>query len=156
MTKEETVKIMAMLGAFYSGGKNDPRMQAQAWHLILQKYEYIDAEAAVLRFAENDTRDYATFPSVGKIVEAIREETKVREKPIKEVLRCVTYGKSYGELDIEARKLISADEYNTWLNIDPMVFAENLRNYERILRNRFGEAGFILLTEKSQEGTHND
>ena len=51
MTKEECVKIMAMLGAFYSGGKNDPKIQAAAWYKILYKYDFETADKAVLKQA---------------------------------------------------------------------------------------------------------
>ena len=135
MTKEETIKIMAMLGAFYSGGKNDPHTQANAWHLILGKYDYDIAEKAVLRFAENDTRDYATFPTVGKRVEAIRKETFAMDKPIKEVIASISYGRPYDYLTEEAKKLIGKDRYDEWKQIDAMEFENNAEVFANELKN---------------------
>ena len=116
MTKEETVKIMAMLGAFYAGGKNEPKVQAQAWHLILQKYDYKVAECAVLNFAENDTREYATFPAVGKIVAEIKAEVKRRKAPVGEITYALQYGKDYSQLSDNAKLLISEEVYSEWLS----------------------------------------
>ena len=116
MTKEETVKIMAMLGAFYAGGKNDPQMQAQAWHLILQKYDYHIAEVAVLNYAENDTREYATFPAVGRIVAEIKAEMQRRKAPVGEITYSLQYGKHYEDLSDGAKHLISEEVYNEWLS----------------------------------------
>lgn len=134
MTKEETVKIMAMLGAFYSGGKNDPKMQATAWHLVLGKYDYRIAQQAVLHFAENDTREYATFPTVGTIVAEIRKEGVREYKPISEVLYGVSYGKGYDQLSDDAKRLISKDMYDEWMKIDAEVFSENMGKFNEVLR----------------------
>lgn len=125
MTKEETVKIMAMLGAFYAGGKNDPKMQANAWHLILAKYDYRIASKAVMTFAENDRREYATFPAVGCIVQAIKDEQTKEEKPIKEITHNLFYGMDYINLSDEARNLISEERYNEWLKMNAEEFASN-------------------------------
>ena len=123
MTKEETIKIMAMLGAFYSGGKNDPKAQARAWHLILAKYPYGVAEQAVLHFAENDTRDYATFPTVGTIVAEIRKEQSRIEKPIREIVNNISYGRDYEHLTKEAKYLIDEETYKEWLGMNAEEFA---------------------------------
>lgn len=123
MTKEETVTIMAMLGAFYSGGKNDPKIQAAAWHKILYKYDFHTAEKAVLNFAETDTRDYATFPTVGKIVEAIRTQQMRETSSIKGVIRGVAYGKRYEDLSEESKAIISKQKYDEWMAIDAEEFA---------------------------------
>lgn len=147
MTKEETVKIMAMLGAFYSGGKNDPRIQAHAWHLILGKYPYRIAEQAVLHFAENDTREYATFPTVGKIVAEIKAEQMRIDKPVKEIVRNISYGRDYAQLTDNAKVLISEELYNDWLDMDAEEFAYKADalsdflkgNQQMMLENKYGE-----------------
>lgn len=122
MTKDETVKIMSMLGAFYSGSKNNAKMQAAAWHLILEKYDFEIAQKAVLNFAENDTRDYATFPAVGVIVKEIRKQRMLDEKPVKDVIRGVIMGKKYEDLDTEAKSLISETKYEDWLSLNSEYF----------------------------------
>ena len=134
MTKEETIKIMAMLGAFYGGGKTNPKMQAEAWHLVLNKYDYHMAEQAVLHFAENDIRDYATFPAVGKIVDEIRKYKIKLEKPIKEIITSVWYGKDYKELSNGAALLIEESIYNSWCEMTPEEFAKNQKSYIEYLK----------------------
>lgn len=141
MTKEETIKIMAMLSAFYAGGKNDPKVQAQAWHLILQKYDYKIAESAVLRYAENDTRDYATFPALGKIVAEIREEMKLRKAPVREITYSLQYGKDYNALSEQARLLISEEMYEKWLEIDAEHLSKIITQLVEILEQRQPQIG---------------
>lgn len=136
MTKEECVKIMAMLGAFYSGGKNDPKAQASAWYLILGKYDYSITEKAVLHFAENDTRDYATFPTVGKIVTEIKAEQFRLERPIQEIIRSVSYGYEYDKLTTDAKNLICKSLYNDWLDMDAEEFANKSGEYTEILKGK--------------------
>ena len=135
MTKQETIQIMAMLGAFYSGGKNDPRIQAEAWYLILKKYDFETAKVAVLKFAENDTRDYATFPAVGKIVEAIRIEEKARMKPIYEIKMSISHGRRYEDIDTYCKSLITKDMYNEWLSMDAELFEQKSSKLIEALKN---------------------
>ena len=133
MTKEETVKIMTMLGAFYSGSKNNAKMQAAAWHMILEKYDFEIAQKAVLNFAENDTREYATFPAVGVIVREIRNQQLLEAKPIKEVIRSISYGKGYEDISDDAKRIISKEVYNRWLKVDAEEFAAKSEFYAKML-----------------------
>lgn len=133
MTKEETVKIMMMLGAFYSGSKNNAKMQAAAWHMVLEKYDFEIAQKAVLNYAENDTREYATFPAVGVIVREIRNQQMLEAKPIKEVIRAISYGKGYEDISDDAKRIISKEVYNKWLKIDAEEFAVNSDSYAKML-----------------------
>ena len=133
MTKEETVKIMSMLGAFYSGSKNNAKMQAAAWHMILEKYDFEIAQKAVLNFAENDTREYATFPAVGVIVREIRNQQMLEAKPIKEVIRAISYGKGYEDISDDAKRIISEETYNKWLKIDAEEFAARSTFFAKLL-----------------------
>lgn len=136
MTREETIKILEMLSAFYAGGRNDPRQQVIAWHLVLERYNFDDAMAAVIRFAENDTRDYATFPAVGRIVGEIRREEKRQRNTISEIIRAVGYGKGYAELSEGARALIPEEMYLEWLGIDSEEFVLQQDVYAGILKKR--------------------
>lgn len=70
MTKRETTKILTILRAFYKTDQ-DAVETVNAWHTILEGYDYQVAEVAVRNFAKNDTRDYQTFPGVGQIVRQI-------------------------------------------------------------------------------------
>lgn len=142
MTKEETVKIMSMLGAFYSGSKNNAKMQAAAWHKILEKYNFEIAEKAVLNFAENDTREYATFPAVGVIVREIRNQQYLEAKPIKEVIRSISYGKGYEDISDDAKRIISEEVYNKWLKVDAEEFANKSNFFAKML-----SSGHTLMIE---------
>lgn len=133
MIKEETIKIMAMLGAFYDGSKNNPKLQAEAWHLVLGKYDFETAQKAVLNFAENDTREYATFPAVGLIVKEIRMQQQKEARPIKEVIRAISYGKAWEDLSDDAKRIISPDVYEKWLKIDAEEFAAKSDSYAEML-----------------------
>lgn len=135
MTKEETIKIMAMLNAFYAGGKNDPKAQATAWHLVLQKYDYKVASEAIVLFAERDTREYATFPAVGNIVECINEVQNGKDFVVREILFRIQMGQSYEGLRF-GKELISEDEFYEWLSIDAEKFAADVEKYATILRHR--------------------
>lgn len=136
MTKEETVKILAMLNAFYAGGKNDPQQQLAAWYLILQKYDYSVAKRAVINFAENDVRQYATFPAVGVLISEIRKCEAEMEKPIKEIIHRIQMGLDYYGLSVKGQKLISEQQYNEWLKIDAEEFVNHSKDYADILRRR--------------------
>lgn len=141
MTEQESIKIVSILGAFYGAGKTNPEVMAVAWYQILKDYEYAIAEKAVFNFARNDTRDYATFPAVGKIVQAIEDEMRKEQAPVKEVVRAISYGWSYDQLSKGAKELISDERYNSWLKMDAeefqnksMVIAETLKSERKRLQ----------------------
>lgn len=123
MTKQETVRIMAILSGFYGGGKSNPEVMAEGWHLILEPYTYEVAYKAVLNYAKNDTREYASFPTVGNIVKCIEDEMKKEQAPINEVVRAVAYGWQYDQLSAEAQANITKEHYDDWLNMDAEEFA---------------------------------
>ena len=133
MTKEQTIKILQLLNAFYAGGKNDPKEQVTAWHLILGGYDFEDAMNAVLHFAKNDARDYATFPAVGKIVKEIESIEQCRKSKVNEIIVGVSYGRTYDQLSIDAKLLISKKTYDDWLNMDAEVFATKAGTLKQVL-----------------------
>lgn len=143
MTKKETVQIMALLSAFYGAGKGYPEVMAEGWYLILEPYDFNLAKAAVLNYAKNDTREYGTFPTVGNIVKYIEDEVHKRKAPIREIVRAISYGKSYDQLSVEAKNLISNERYNAWLKMDAEEFSnkahiitETLRSEQKRLESR--------------------
>lgn len=136
MTREESIKIMAMLGAFYSGSKNDPKQQAAVWYMVIGKYDYEVAKKAVLNYAENDTREYASFPACGVIVAEIKKVQAEMDKPINEIILRIITGLDYYGLSVDAQKLISEPQYTEWLNIDAEEFATHVKDYAEVLRNR--------------------
>lgn len=123
MTIDETVKIMGLLGAFYSAGKFNPEIMAEAWHEILKDYDFNIVKRAVFNFAKNDTRDYATFPAVGKIVQAIEDEMRKEQAPVKEVVRAISYGWDYDQLSADAKAIISHEKYKAWKKMDAEEFS---------------------------------
>lgn len=140
MTSDETVKIMAMLGAFYGAGKANPEIMAEGWFMILEPYDFQIAQKAVLNYAKNDTREYGTFPTVGNIVKYIEDEMRKEQAPVKEVVRAISYGWDYDQLSAEAKSIISPDKYNSWLKMDAeefsnkaMVMAETLKSEQKRL-----------------------
>ena len=141
MSKNETLMILAMLNAFYAGGKNDPEMQVNAWHLILKKYDFEDTKEAVLRFAENDTRQVATFPAVGLIVAEVRKLEETKRNAVGEVIVGVSYGRSYDMLTGKAKTLISEALYNEWLSMDAEVFSAKAGAFKHLLTQRQKQLG---------------
>lgn len=123
MTLDETVKIMALLGSFYGAGKSNPEVMAEGWYLVLEPYDYEVAGRAVLNYAKNDVREYASFPTVGNIVRCIEEEMAKEQAPIKEVVRAISYGWGYEQLSKEAKQNISEENYDAWLKMDAEEFA---------------------------------
>ena len=141
MTKKETIQIMALLGAFYGKGKSNPEVMAEGWHLILEPYDYEMAYRGVLNYAKNDTREYASFPTVGNIVKCIGKEMEIEMLPINEVIRAVAYGRSYDQLTPTAKALISEDKYVAWLSMNAVEFANksetlalSLRESQKLLK----------------------
>ena len=142
MTKKETIRIMSMLGAFYGAGKSNPEIMAEGWHIILEPYKFRHAYNAVLEYAKEDTREYASFPTVGNIVKYIEKEQTKEQAPINEIVRAISYGKRYDQISGNARRLIGRDYYDDLLKMDAEEFAgkasaiaESLRNEQRRLES---------------------
>ena len=135
MTKGETIDIMAMLEAFYGQGKGNPEIMAEGWFLILEPYDFQTAQKAVLNYAKNDVREYASFPTVGNIVKCIEDEMRKSEAPIKEIVRSISYGKDYSQLSESAKNSISEDRYNSWLNMDAEEFSNKAHIMAETLRS---------------------
>lgn len=141
MTKEETIKVLQLLNAFYAGGNGNPKEQVIAWHMIMGKYAFEDAMTAVLNFAENDTRQYATFPAVGLIVNEIRKTEQRDGAMVEEVIRGISYGRAYEDIANDAKVLISNEVYNKWLKVDAEEFQNNAQHYRQILQTNQKQLG---------------
>ena len=72
MTKQETAKLIAMLKEYYPRDyeSTDIMSRVNAWHMILQDYDYKEATAALLAFVATDLKGFA--PTVGQIIEKIQ------------------------------------------------------------------------------------
>jgi len=136
MTKQETIKVMALLGAFYGAGKSNPEVMAEGWYLVLEPYDYEIAMRAVLNYAKNDVREYASFPSVGNIVKCIKDEMAKDEAPVKEVIRAVSYGWGYDQLSNDAKKLVPPIRYDEMLKMNAEEFAKNADAVAGTLRSK--------------------
>lgn len=143
MTEKETIQLMAMLGAFYGAGKANPEIMAEGWFMILEPYDFQIAQKAVLNYARNDVREYASFPTVGNIVRCIEEEMRKEQAPVKEIVRAISYGWGYDQLSKEAKEIISEDRYISWLKMDAEEFsnkahimAETLKSERKRLESK--------------------
>lgn len=107
MTKEGTAQILAMLSAYYGEGKSDVKTMVNAWHLIIGEFDYLIAERAIVEFAKNDTRDYASFPTPGAIVKAIKKQQGIYNR----IFNTIYHNGSYRELPEVAQRIISEDGF---------------------------------------------
>ena len=133
MTKQETIVILAMLSAYYGEGKSDPEQMVAAWYVILKDYDFATAQVAVVNFAKTDYRDYATFPSVGKIVQAIDAERMKRRA----VFNAALAEKPYEELDSRYQEIITEDQYKWMLT---KSYDELFKQKDRILEGMMPKA----------------
>lgn len=136
MTKGETIQLMAMLQAFYGMGKGNPEVMAEGWFLILEPYDFEVAYRAVLTYAKNDVREYASFPTVGNIVKCINDEIAKDEAPVKEVVRAISYGWGYDQLSKEAKELVTPLRYDEMLKMDAEEFANNAGKVATTLKTK--------------------
>ena len=135
MSKAETIQLMAMLGAFYGAGKANPEIMAEGWFMILEPYDFQIAQKAVLNYAKNDVREYASFPTVGNIVRCIEEEMRKEQAPVKEIVRAISYGWGYDQLSKDAKSLISDERYKTCLKMDAEEFSNKAHIMSETLRS---------------------
>jgi len=75
MTEQETAQIVYVIGATYPSmfQKYDKEMYARlvrAWHMVLQDYEYGEANAGLRIYLSRETKGFP--PSPGQIVECIQ------------------------------------------------------------------------------------
>ena len=136
MTLDETVKIMALLGSFYGAGKSNPEVMAEGWYLVLEPYDYEVAGKAVLNYAKNDVREYASFPTVGNIVKCINDEIAKEEAPVKEVVRAISYGWGYEQLSKDAQGIITPLRYDEMLKMDAEEFANKAGKIAGALKDK--------------------
>ena len=135
MTKSESIQIMALLAGLYGQGKGNPEIMAEGWYLILEPYDYEMARRAVLTYARHDTREYGTFPTAGNIVRCIEDEVRKAQAPIKEIVRNISYGRTYDMLTAEAKTFISEERYDSWLKMDAEEFANKSMAITETLRS---------------------
>ena len=125
MEQFEVTKIMAILSAFYGQGKADAETMAKAWSYILMPYDYAAAERAVLRFARNDVRDYATFPAPGVLVREIEFEQGVYKRTFNKMFNRVPYD----NLSDDEKSIVSRSDYEWGMSQEPEYLLAHKDNF---------------------------
>lgn len=114
MTKEEVGKVLALLTAYYGQGRTfDVRQMVEGWYYVIGEYDYNTAKRAVVEFARNDTRDYASFPTAGSVRKAIENECNVPNK----IFAKIRANTPYERLTQKERRYISEKAYEKALKL---------------------------------------
>ena len=134
MTKTETIKIMAMLSAYYGQGKADAEAMANAWHIILKDYPYRLVEQAVIDYARNDRREYASFPSVGAIVKVVEEAQAEQRVIANKIFNALYNGKPFESLPEEYQQLCNRFVYERGLKMDEEELLAKQDEFKQMIR----------------------
>lgn len=134
MNKTETIKIMAMLSAYYGQGNANAEIMANAWHLLLCEYPYQVVEQAVMTFAKNDRRDYATFPPPGAIIKVIEDAQADRKVLANKVFNNLYNGVPYKELPPSQQEVCPEDVYQRGLDLDTEALLEKQEDFKSMIR----------------------
>lgn len=133
MSKNETLKLLAILSAFYGRPKAEAEDMANAWYVVLREYDYTVAEQACIEYAKNDNREYSQFPSVGSIVASIKEEYGC----LNLIRNYALWNHEYRELEDRAKKWISEERFNRLKSCDDEYLMNNLHVIKGELVNKF-------------------
>lgn len=149
MTKAETIKILTLLSAFYGEGKAEAEIMAAAWHELLYEYEYFIVRRAVMEYAKSDVREYASFPTPGRLIEAIEHESALYRLVFNKMLQ----GNDYSELPERGKALISESEYDSE-KAEP--YEDKLARKEEIIERLKAEdrRAWITAQKKTNERKH--
>ena len=79
MSKEETLKILALLDTAYRGrlSNGNAEVVAELWGKCLEKEDYDEVYNGVVQFMREDTTGYAPLPA--QIIKATKKAKKNRE-----------------------------------------------------------------------------
>lgn len=79
MNKKEVAQILAILKEYYPKDfvSTDLQTKVEAWHLILQDYDFKLTQSAVVSFVSSDINGF--MPSVGQIVDKINKLTAKKQ-----------------------------------------------------------------------------
>lgn len=121
MTFEETAGILYMLSAYYGEGKADAKTMAYAWLAILEPYDFGLVQEAIIEYAKNDTRDYASFPTAGNIIAAIKAQIGIRNGIVNSAINRV----EYSELSDKYKEYIDEQKYGMLLSKEPEEITNN-------------------------------
>ena len=119
MTREETARVLAMLYCYYTDRRHiDPDDMVDAWHAILEPYEFQTVREAVARFARNDKREYPSFPTPALIINGVARQDESDRKKLSGVIVHLVNNRPYEKLTPPQRTVITEADYNeiltTW------------------------------------------
>jgi hypothetical protein len=116
MTRDETKKIIMLMGAVYPNFKpDDPKAMVDAWHLMLSDFEYADIENALRIYVRTSDEQFA--PSVNKLIAMIRKPQELSQMDFptvwryirKAISRSLYYSEEeFDKLPDEAKALVGA------------------------------------------------
>lgn len=142
MTVDETIKVLSKLSAFYGEPKSDAREMAMGWHIVLKDYDFAYVDMAVIQFAMNDTRDYATFPTVGKFIQSIEHVKSTPYRLIGKARKKIPYD----SLETLEKRIIGRKAYDRMLDMDDVKLVEQVPTIVSYIQDK------QLLTETKGSG----
>lgn len=134
MEISETGKIMEVLSAFYGQGKSDVEKMLLAWNEILKDYKYNVVYQAVMTFARNDKREYASFPAPGAIIKVIEDAQADRKVLANKVFNNLYNGVPYKELPPSQQEVCPEDVYQRGLELAPESLLEKQEDFKDMIR----------------------
>ena len=131
MTKEEVGKVLALLAAYYGQGRTfDVRQMVEGWYYIIGEYDYPTAKRAIIEYARNDTRDYASFPTAGSIRKAIENERTVPNR----IFAKIRANTPYERLSRKEKNYITETAYNKALQMREEQLLDNHKTIIEYMR----------------------
>ena len=134
MEINDTGKIMEVLSAFYGQGKSDTNKMLIAWHEILKDYPYSLVYQAVMTYAKNDRREYASFPAPGAIIEVIEKAEAEQHKLANRIFYALREGKPFGDLPEEQQRICDQGVYERGLQMDEEELLARADDFKRMIR----------------------
>lgn len=143
MTRTEVGKVLALLSAYYDKGQRsmDVKATVAAWHYVIGEYDYDVAKLAVIEYAKNDTRDYASFPSAGVIRKAIENELAVPNR----IFNHLRKGIPYEGITDKEKTYIGEKAYNSLMSMREEALLDYHDTFVKRIRT---ENGLLLEGEK--------
>ena len=134
MEINETGKVMEVLSAFYGQGKSDTNKMLIAWHEILKDYPYSLVYQAVMTYAKNDRREYASFPAPGAIMQVIEEAEAEQKNIVNRTFYALLHKTPYGEMPKEQQTICDQGVYERGLKMDEEELIARQDDFKRMLR----------------------
>lgn len=134
MEINETGKVMEVLSAFYGQGKSDTNRMLIAWHEILKDYPYEMVYQAVMEYAKNDRREYASFPAPGAIMQVIEEAEAEQKNIVNRTFYVLLHKTPYGDMPKEQQAICDQGVYERGLKMDEEELIARQDDFKQMLR----------------------